>query len=140
MGRKRGGNVLLRTFSFMTHDIPVSLISWISFTIISTPYSFFFAFFHCGDLTWLQSKSERLLRIILILIIDFWKTIAASLHKLYFFYYFVHKILCTQNRFLSVHALFPKIKKDLVSANSLKPFLLIKQDLNKITKITSTLL
>ena len=30
--------------------------------------------------------------------------------------------------------LFPKIKIDLVSTNSLKPFLLITQDLNKIKK------
>ena len=38
--------------------------------------------------------------------------------------------------------LFPKIKKkkDLVSTDSLKPLLLITQDLNKIRKITKTLL
>ena len=32
--------------------------------------------------------------------------------------------------------LFAKIKKDLVSTHSLKPFLLITQDLNKIKKIS----
>ena len=35
---------------------------------------------------------------------------------------------------------FAKIKKDLVSAHSLKPFLLITQDLNKIKKIPNTIL
>ena len=36
--------------------------------------------------------------------------------------------------------LFPKIKKDLVSTHSLKPFLLITQDLNKIKAIPNSLL
>ena len=35
--------------------------------------------------------------------------------------------------------LFAKIKNDLVSTHSLKPFLLIVQDLNKIRKIPNTL-
>ena len=36
--------------------------------------------------------------------------------------------------------LFAKIKKDLVSTHSLKPFLLITQDLNKIKTIPNSLL
>ena len=36
--------------------------------------------------------------------------------------------------------LFANIEKDMVSAHSLKPFLLITQDLNKIKKIPNTIL
>ena len=45
-----------------------------------------------------------------------------------------------QDFFILDLELFPKIKKDLVSINSLKPFLLITQDLNKIIKMAKTLL